>query len=512
MRATSRDRVTKDDSDIRYRWIGRDTQHLRRELEEEGRKLVDEHGRLNERVEAAQKAADNHSLRVDKLDHLGKEIVWEEIDRGPLVLRIATLNDEIAGVDTPENRKRREDLEAAQEDKRTADNAHEALTRLLEEIDASWAALCDLEDGMNRLLEANAPLTDDELALTASLPFKAPQDPATIDDSYRDAVRILGEQIGQHAKERDTLEGTLLVTLRAYRNIDERTAREIDETIESLPALLAICEQLATDDLPRARERWLKKVDDDLNQALRTVLTQIDTDGREIRRGLGPINKMLGDVPFRQGSALTLETVEQTNSDLREFRDIVTAYSRDTPLGVDLFNDDETVEASFRRLRGGLARLSERSRTGDTWRKRVFDAREHVQFRAIETRPDGTEIIHDGVSGMSGGEGQELIAFILGAALRYRLGEGGESLPVYGSVILDEGFVKADSDFTGRALGALQALGFQLIIGAPREKATAFEDFVDLVAYVNTDPASPDGVRIYSMTIEEALQLVEDVA
>ena len=45
---------------------------------------------------------------------------------------------------------------------------------------------------------------------------------------------------------------------------------------------------------------------------------------------------------------------------------------------------------------------------GDSWRRRVFDAREHVEFQAIETRPDGVKVIHDGVSGMSGGEGQEL--------------------------------------------------------------------------------------------------------
>ncbi len=58
----------------------------------------------------------------------------------------------------------------------------------------------------------------------------------------------------------------------------------------------------------------------------------------------------------------------------------------------------------------------------------------------------------------------------------------------------------------------MQELGFQLIIGAPREKAMAFEDFVDLVAYISTDPDNSDGVRIYSMTIQEALQLDQDAA
>ena len=181
-------------------------------------------------------------------------------------------------------------------------------------------------------------------------------------------------------------------------------------------------------------------------------------------------------------------------------------------VGVDLFSDQAKVEASFKKLRKSLQRLTESSQAGESWRRSVFDAREHVTFRAIETPPSGKPIVHEGVSGMSGGEGQELIAFILGAALRYRLGEGGQTPPTYGSVVLDEGFVKADSDYTGRSLRALQQLGFQLIIGAPREKATAFEDFVDLVAYISTDPDNPDGVRIYSMTIQEALQLDQDAA
>ncbi|EED6225851.1 hypothetical protein XM82_004931, partial [Salmonella enterica subsp. enterica serovar Haifa] len=136
----------------------------------------------------------------------------------------------------------------------------------------------------------------------------------------------------------------------------------------------------------------------------------------------------------------------------------------------------------FNRLRRKLALLDDLTRTGESWRRRVFDAREHVEFKAIEKRADGVEIVHDGVSGMSGGEGQELIAFILGAALRYRLGEGTDAPPTYASIVLDEGFVKADSDYTGRALAALSALGFQLIIGAPREKATAFESHVETVA------------------------------
>ena len=222
---------------------------------------------------------------------------------------------------------------------------------------------------------------------------------------------------------------------------------------------------------------------------------------------------MLAGVPFRDGSHLAIEPADRPSSNLQEFRKVVLAFTRDNPLGgEDLYTDETKIEASFKRLSKSLDGLTEclpSRRVLATERVRRARAR-HVPRH--QTPLSGKPIVHEGVSGMSGGEGQELIAFILGAALRYRLGEGGQAPPVYGCVVLDEGFVKADSDYTGRSLRALQELGFQLIVGAPREKATAFEDFVDLVAYISTDPDNPDGVRIYSMTIQEALQFDQDAA
>jgi uncharacterized protein YPO0396 len=51
-------------------------------------------------------------------------------------------------------------------------------------------------------------------------------------------------------------------------------------------------------------------------------------------------------------------------------------------------------------------------------------------------------------------------------------------------VFLDEGFVKADSEFAGRSVRAWQNLGFQLIIGAPLDKVTALEPHMDLLLTV----------------------------
>ena len=429
--------------------------------------------------------------RIGELEQIQKDLSWTDLDLEPTTRRLATLTDALDRVDTPEQQVRRDAYKLARQQVTGAEGAATKCQDRVQHLNLLRGAVQRAQDSANDVIDAHDPLTADEQAAAASLPFAAPalervdltgrdvdaKTDAAVQASYHEAARVLEDQIAAHDATRATHERTLLVIIQAYRNINDRTHREVDDTIESLPTLEHIHQQLVTDDLPRTRKNWLAKVDADLNQGLRTLLRQIDVDRKEITRGLSPINAVLAGVPSRNGSHLAIEPVDHLSSNLQEFRKVVLTFTRDNPLGEDLFNTETKVEASFRKLRKSLERLTDSSRSGESWRRSVFDACEHVTFRAIETPGSGKPIVHEGVSGMSGGEGQELIAFILGAALRYRLGEGGQTPPTYGCVVLNEGFVKDDTDYTGRALRALQELGFQLIVGAPREKATAFEDF-----------------------------------
>ena len=526
MRTAQNRRVIKADTPRRYRWVGRDNSALRAELDDDLAGLQRQFDDISRRVEIARGTTRTGQARIGELEQIQKDLSWTDIDLEPTTRRLATLANVLDRVDTPEQQVRRDAYKLARQQVTGAEGAATKCQDRVQHLNLLWGAVQRAQASANDVIDAHDPLTADEQAAAASLPFAAPalervdltgrdvdaKTDAAVQASYHEAARVLEDQIAAHDAARVIHERTLLVIIQAYRNINDRTHREVDDTIESLPTLEHIHQQLVTDDLPRARKNWLAKVDADLNQGLRTLLRQIDVDRKEITRGLGPINAVLAGVPFRNGSHLAIEPVDHLSSNLQEFRKVVLTFTRDNPLGEDLFNDETKVEASFRKLRKSLERLTDSSRSGESRRRSVFDAREHVTFRAIETPGSGKPIVHEGVSGMSGGEGQELIAFILGAALRYRLGEGGQTPPTYGCVVLDEGFVKADSDYTGRALRALQELGFQLIVGAPREKATAFEDFVDLVAYISTDPDNPDGVRIYSMTIQEALQFDQGAA
>lgn len=509
MRTGVRNRFTKDDRRLRYPWLGWDTRRLLRELEDELESLKRE---LQVAETAANEAGLRHEsarVRMGELRALRSDLTWDRIDTSGARARIVELEDQLGQANTPQVANLKHLLQQQRDAAVEASGTVKRLEGEQNNLENEWGALVSIVDDAKDLIDAESPLTRDERGVLAATPFVAPTDPTGITASLRAAIENLRAQIERHKEDREKLEAAALGHIAAYRNLDERTARETDGTIESLPSVLAIYEQLVTDDLPRAKNAWLAKVDEDMNRQLRGVLVQIDDDARMIKRGLAPINDVLRHVRFRQDAMLSIEPVERSTSELKDFRQIIARYTSNT-VGMDTQRDVDQIEKSFTRLRKHLARLDDQSRAADAWRRRVFDAREHVEFQAIETRPDGVKVIHDGVSGMSGGEGQELIAFILGAALRFRLGEGHEAPPSYASIILDEGFVKADSDYTGRSLSALRALGFQLIVGAPREKATAFEDYVESVAYINIDVEDPKRVRIYPMTMTEALQL-EDV-
>ncbi|OIQ79593.1 hypothetical protein GALL_386690 [mine drainage metagenome] len=160
----------------------------------------------------------------------------------------------------------------------------------------------------------------------------------------------------------------------------------------------------------------------------------------------------------------------------RELRLLSSGSTMDLP--------DAEIEARFKRLRKFIALLRATDRDGKPASSRDFylDVRKHVVITAVALDDAGIErASYASLGGKSGGETQELIAFIVGAALRYQLGDADSTQPRFAPVFLDEGFVKSDAEFAGRAVSAWQGLGFQLIIGAPLDKVTALEPYMDKV-------------------------------
>jgi uncharacterized protein YPO0396 len=142
------------------------------------------------------------------------------------------------------------------------------------------------------------------------------------------------------------------------------------------------------------------------------------------------------------------------------------------------------LEARFQALQQFMGRIRRRddprANPEVIDRDSLLDVRRHVEITAERYSPAGELLsTHSSLGDKSGGESQELIAFIVGAALRFRLGDELRARPRFAPVFLDEGFVKSDAEFTGRAVHAWKGLGFQLIVGAPLDKVASLEPHMD---------------------------------
>lgn len=492
LRSGARGRYTKDDRRQRYPWLGWDNRSLvgalESELESQKEALAQAEARakqLDARIAAANR-------RVRALTDLPERLERADLESGGLDVAGARkvaeeLSAQLAASADPA-------VDELKAQKKSLSARRDELTKhigVLEDrvtnAETQWGALVDVQDAAHDAVDG-AELPADLASMVEETEFRAPADAskravAASLGTARDSVR---DQIALHLAETGTRKARIEAILQRYRQLGAAAARETDGTIESLDAMLEVYERLRRDDVPRAKAKWIRGASKDLMTGFSGLLMQIDSDERDIVQALEPINSVLRNISFRGDSILSIEVDRKPTRERREFRDIVKKYGSPDTLARPT-TDEAEVEKNFLTLRKSLENLLGDDRDAHLWRARVFDARENMEFRAVQTRPNGDRIPLDGVAGMSGGEGQELIAFVLGAALRMRLGEGHDAPPTYAPIVLDEGFVKSDSDFTARALNAFKALGFQLVIAAPREKAAAFDRFVGSIVYVNHD-------------------------
>lgn len=202
---------------------------------------------------------------------------------------------------------------------------------------------------------------------------------------------------------------------------------------------------------------------------------------REIKERIRPVNEILADLPFADDD-------HRLRIDARDTQSAVVARFRKELRDLREVLSTEATDAERERRYHRMAKVIDRIRRTSPDFADLVDVRRHVRLSAEKVDLEGNHVaLYDHIGEKSGGESQELVAFIVGAALRYQLGDAGAARPRYAPVFLDEALIKADARFTGRAIGAWRGLGFQLVIGAPNDKFSALEPHVDLKYVVLKD-------------------------
>jgi uncharacterized protein YPO0396 len=257
---------------------------------------------------------------------------------------------------------------------------------------------------------------------------------------------------------------------------------------------LAILDALETAGLARVRDDFLNAVNrwsgDDVNAVRSAMETAID----EIITRIGAINVILSGIPFGHPNAPNGTANDHLLIRTRRFEpDTVSKFrKRLNELSAPVTTDDAAEAA---RRFDAYKRLNTELQSSD--RAILLDVRRHIHITAERVTPDGTVVAqYDTLGGKSGGETQELIAFIVGSALRYRLGGEPTHGPAFAPVLLDEAFIKADALFAGRAVTAWKRLGFQLVIAAPVDKYQALEPHLSRTLFIDKTNTGRSLVRV----------------
>ncbi|MEV7973451.1 SbcC/MukB-like Walker B domain-containing protein [Cellulomonas sp. NPDC089187] len=363
-----------------------------------------------------------------------------------------------------------------------------------ERLSESWSAITDDVDVSQQALDdaadAEVEITEDQRAyldgLLGSPDGPAPTSPAAALDAFDTLSARATELLRTDRQAAEQEIGTARDTLR--RIFETFVERWPDPNLGtdpegSYPDFARILAELETSGLHELEADWRKSLLRLSGNDLTDLYNALSRSVREIKERIRPVNDILAALPFADDD-------HRLRIDARDTQSTVVARFRKELRDLRDELATEATDAERERRYARMAKVIDRIRRTAPDFADLVDVRRHVRLSAEKVDLEGNHVaLYDHIGEKSGGESQELVAFIVGAALRYQLGDAGADRPRYAPVFLDEALIKADARFTGRAIGAWRGLGFQLVIGAPNDKFSALEPHVDLEYIVIKDAA-----------------------
>ncbi|WJX99430.1 SbcC/MukB-like Walker B domain-containing protein [Curtobacterium sp. 458] len=361
-------------------------------------------------------------------------------------------------------------------------------------LEERHGVLVDGQDAAAEILarfdDAPDSLPDDEQAQLLSETFEevgAPDGIDGFDDATRRLRRRLDERLSQALDGAASASNALTLTFQRYQ--DAWPDPNLGTGVASYEDYHAILEQILATGLHARRTEWRRRLSQWSGEDLVPLAGAFDRAVVEIEERLEPVNEILRELPFGANrDRLKIVIRRVTREEVASFRKELRALSA----SVDTELTDDVLETRFRRLRRFMAIIrpdSAAPRGRTTARDAVLDVRRHMEITAVRYDVDGNDLgVYSSLGDKSGGETQELVAFIVGAALRYQLGDETRPRPRFAPVFLDEAFIKADSEFAGRAVTAWLRLGFQLVVSAPLDKVTALEPSMERLLSMRKHP------------------------
>ena len=478
--------------------IGFDNADLRLELTQEQDSLDAQHETIN--AEAARLASEAKSLDEKKSAYSRiMDEVWLDIDAASAVAEKDELSRQRDGIRDTNDVLAVLDGQITDLDKRLEDVQRERhrLEEVIVGLDGTHGKYVDLEDDVNpviaRMENVGSVALRDELAqdldaLWTQVLLGEEETPESFGQQQKRLRTELDRRTLEAHGEVTRVTQQIETTFKRYKSLWDEDPN-LGETVAFYDDYAAILAAIVRSGLRERRDEWRRRLLVWSGEHLQQLATALTAAIEEIEDRLDPINQILRDLPFGATSDRLFIDLRRLQPDsVVKFRRELALHARIATTGLG----DEELEKRFKDLQRFMAQIRRkddarlpRELVEALDRDPLLDVRRHVEITAQRRDLDGKPLsVYRSLQGKSGGEMQELIAFIVGSALRFQLGDQQRSRPRFAPVFLDEGFIKADGQFTARAVQAWRGLGFQLIIGAPVDKAPALERHAEVIIQI----------------------------
>jgi uncharacterized protein YPO0396 len=398
------------------------------------------------------------------------------------------------------------DLEPLRANIEAARQKHQSSTEAAAVLQSEYRALDQQLTAADSLLEAartrltQAPPSDSTGAALA--PYFAEFGDVTemheLDNlAGRVRSQLLGELHAAESRAQATSERLTRIFEGFVRDWGTAISADHGTSIGAVGEFEARYHAIINDGLPAQEAEFRQFFNQRTHESFSTLLHLLDEERRSITSRILPLNGILSEVNFHEGSFLELDIKQTLPATAKQFKDAIqnalkTRHARHgkTETVPASQNDDAELTARYKSLETLVKRLGSQTPEDRRWRAEVLDVRGHLFIQCKEHRevdaPAGkkggkrTEVfMHADTGSMSGGERQRFTAFIMAAALSYQLGIAEQGFTTYGTVMMDEAFVLASEEFAGAGIKALHEFGFQLLLAAP-------ENVIDLSRHLGS--------------------------
>lgn len=291
-------------------------------------------------------------------------------------------------------------------------------------------------------------------------------DPAQLQEQERQAQQRAAEQVAQQQRRLAELHKDIIRQMGAAQKVDRGALADQAQEVEALPQFLQRLRQLEEEALPEKRQRFQEYLNQASDQGVSTLLRGIEAQVAEITERITQLNQTLARVDFHGGRYLQLDPQPIVHASLQQLeqarKQLRTERTR-----------DDGGQAHYRALQAMVELLREHAGNRRTKAAQaLLDARYRLQFAVHVLDRETGQVLErrTGSQGGSGGEKEIIASYVLTASLSYALCPAGRSLPLMGSIVLDEAFSKSSQAVAARIIQALREFGLHALFVTPNKE------------------------------------------